>query len=159
MTTLTDLHPRIESLRPCKDALEWLETLDTDDPAAAWQQCERGDWLLWVADRAGVDRTAVVAAACDCAELALVHVPAEEDGLRLAIETARAWCRGEATLEEVHAAADVAYVVAYAAYAVAAVYASYAAYARADALRRCADLVRQRITAEMVVEAMMEETG
>jgi hypothetical protein len=47
----------------------------------------------------------VVRAACDCARTALRYVPGGEDRPRLAIETAEAWCRGEATEQEVCAAA------------------------------------------------------
>jgi len=96
--------------------------------------------MLWLAIRAGVDRRLVVLAACGCAEPALVHVPAGEDRPRLAVETARRWARGKATIEEVRsasAAAYAAYAAAYAAYAAAyaaaSAAASAAAYAAADA--------------------------
>jgi hypothetical protein len=84
-------------------------------------------------------REKVVLAACACAELALKYVPAGEERPKQAIETARKWARGEATLQEVNAAnaaayADAAYAAASAAYAAAnAAYAAYAAYAAASA--------------------------
>lgn len=53
-----------------------------------------------------VDRHLVVRAACACARTALQHVPDGEDRPRIAIETAEAWCRGEATSEQVRVAAD-----------------------------------------------------
>ena len=123
--------------KACNEAVEWA---GRKSAKGAWQKCERGDWMLWIAAKAGIDRKALVLAACACAEPALKHVRAGDDRPRLAIETARAWCRGEATIKEVRkavlaadAAADAA---AYAAYAVAAYAAdAYAAdaYAAADA--------------------------
>ena len=93
----------------CRPALEWLQARTL---AEAWEQSERGDWLLWLAAKAGVDRRRLVMAACACARLALVHVPPGEERPRVAIETAEAWCRGEATIEQVRKAcrnADAAY--------------------------------------------------
>ena len=111
-----------------------------------WRDCERGDWLLWLAAEAGVDRRAVVTAGCACARTALQYVPAGEERPRRAIELAEAWARGEETLETVRAAADAAdafdavgNATAYAADAAreacdAAIYvASYAANAAANA--------------------------
>jgi hypothetical protein len=112
----------------CEEARKWArgKTL-----RQAWAQCPRADWMLWLAGRVGVDRRQLVLAACACAETALMHVKPGEDRPRKAIETARAWCRGEATIEGVRAAADAAAAyAAYAAYADAA-YAAYAAYADA----------------------------
>jgi len=118
----------------CRESLKWLEGRDLTQ---AWAECERGDWLLWHAAKAGIDRKRLVMAACACARLALVHVRAGEEGPRITIETAEAWCRGEATIEQVRearrnaaAAADDAYAAAAAA-ADAAYDAAYAAYAAA----------------------------
>lgn len=91
----------------CKDAVAWCHTQSTYE--IAWATCERADWLLWLAGRlcpglGTPEHHALVLAACDCAETALVHVPAGEDRPRLAIETTRAWVRGEATIDDVRAA-------------------------------------------------------
>jgi len=113
------------------EGFEWA----ADKPLQeAWETCHRGDWMLWAAEKVSVDRKLLVAAACDCAELALPYVPSDEDRPRIAIETARKWLRGEATLEEVRAAAyaSSAYDAAYAAYAYAAYADSAAAYAAAS---------------------------
>jgi hypothetical protein len=120
-------------LRPCAEAVVWCRT--QPDAETAWAACERPDWLFWLLGRTGAERRLLVLAACDCAEPALVHVPAGEDRPRLAIETARAWARGEATIEEVRRArqaAAAAYAAAYAA-AAAAAYAADAAAAAAYA--------------------------
>jgi len=161
MTDLTKLAEKFEGvewlkkiarLDPCEEALIWLK--DQPSLKEAYTNCARGDWLLWLARRLEIDRKLIVLAACECAEQSLKYIPKGEDRPRQAIETARAWTRGEATLEQVRAtataadaaAADAAaaYAAAYAAYAAdayayayaaayAAGYADYAAYADADA--------------------------
>ncbi len=113
-------------LGACEESIEWSAT--QPDSATAWAACERPDWLLWLAGRTATTaehRQAIVLAACDCARTSLMYVPAGEDRPRLAVEAAEAWCRGEATVEEVRHA----YAAANAAYANAAAYAAYAAYA------------------------------
>ena len=134
--------PLLRHLGACVDAIQWVGDRDL---LAAWQDCERADWMLWLAgkmcDQSGwPTRRQVVLAACACAERALIYVPLGEERPRLAIETARRWARGDVnvTLARVRAAdaADAAYAyAAYAAYAAAA--------ARKAALREMADLLRQ----------------
>ena len=117
------------------DALAWARATP-GEPEALWTACPRGDWLLWLAGTAGVDRRAVVNAACACAREALVHVPDGEDRPRLAIEAAEAWTRGGATLKAVRRAVRAAGTApAYAAaVAAAAAYADDAAAVAAAAV-------------------------
>jgi len=165
---------RLRALNACPVALDWAASLPPETTEeAAWSACGRADWLLWVAARLGVDRPLVVLAACACARTALPvwerQYP-EDRRPHTAIETAEAWARGEASLEQVQAAA-AAYAV-YAVYAAdaaaalaaasaaSAVYAAYAVYAAdaasaaaayADAAatrdnpRTMSDIVRQHI--------------
>ena len=53
----------------------------------------------------GVLASLVVMAACKCARLALKHVQKGEDRPLKAIQTAEAWCKGKATIEQVRAVA------------------------------------------------------
>jgi len=122
----------LEKLSACKWAVEWVA--EQPSAAAAWRNCERGDWMLWLLGRlsgelGSAKRKRLVLCCCQCARLALTHVPAGEDRPRLAIETAERWARGEGpTLSDVRAAADAAD----AAYAASAADAAYvAAYADA----------------------------
>ena len=138
MPTTLDL---IRDFLPCSDAAAYAA--QHTDPAEAWESCERGDWLLWLAARAGVDRRDLVRASCAVARRALQHVPEGESRPRIAIETAEAWARREVTIAAVRdaaadatfasAGASAAYAYAYASAAAAAAYASAAAYAAADA--------------------------
>jgi hypothetical protein len=136
MPTTLDL---IRDFLPCSDAAAYAA--QHTDPAEAWESCERGDWLLWLAARAGVDRRDLVRASCAVARRALQHVPEGESRPRIAIETAEAWARREVTIAAVRdaaadatfASADAAAAYASAAADAAAAYASAAAYDAADA--------------------------
>lgn len=152
----------------CSPAVAWVGRQSLE---AAWRLCDRGDWMIWLAMVAGVDRRIVVGAVCECVRPALVHVSNGEDRPRVAIETTEAWCRGEATIEDVRRASyaghavRAAYTAVYAARAAtshtsdaAAAYASEAAYAAAyaESLAQSAAIVRSRIPLEMVQAAMEE---
>jgi hypothetical protein len=167
---------KLTKLGACHEAVEWART--QPDWETLWNNCERGDWMLWLLGKlAGGPRSKsrklLVLAACDCAELALKYVPLGEDRPKEAIETARKWARGEATIAQVRKTADaVAAATAYAvnaakaayavnaakaAYAVNAATAAYAAYwaayaaywvtakatAKKETLKKCADIVRK----------------
>lgn len=162
---------RLAALKACPEAREWVgkKTL-----AAAWKTCPRGDWMIWLSAKAGVDRRLIVEAACRCAESALGLVSEGDERPINAIATARRWICGEATLDEVRIAADAApgsSAAAYAAYAAYAVNISYvAAYscyltahavnasasaADADAAAAVtADLVRQVVSSADVATAL-----
>jgi hypothetical protein len=130
----------VETLRrlgACGEAIEWVEAQGDASGYALWQRCDRADWLVWLAVRAGLRRE-VVELLCDCVEPLLADVPAGEERPRIAIETARRCVRGEATAQETSAAGYAAYTyaAAFAAYALAnpAAAARFAAYAAWTAL-------------------------
>ncbi len=143
----------------------WLE---------AWETCEDARWMLSAAVTEGVDRRLVVRAACACARTVLDRVPAGEERPRRALETAEAWTRGEATLDQVEQTASAAYGTssfgAYAAYAAshASANASFAVAAAAAAaaasntwqisLARLAEVVRGEIATWAVLRSASEST-
>ena len=147
----------LTKLGACTEAVKWA---GRKTPKKAWETCKRGDWLLWIASKLDIDRKKLVLAACACARTALKYVPVGEDRPRIAIETAEAWTRGEATIEQVRtaayaasAAADAAYAAARAAYA-----ASAAAHAAAHAAARkdIADIVRKIIPFSVICKAIAD---
>jgi hypothetical protein len=163
--SLLNNRSELNGSRACNEAQEWFNSLSSDTTLQmAYEQCQRADWMLWLfgkmADKTGwLTRKQVVLLACDCAETALKYVPNDENRPRLAIEAARKWVRGEATLQEVkdaaahaaiyaaaYAAAHATYAAAHAVYAAdaAAHAATYAAYA-ADAAAHAADAHMSRI--------------
>ena len=157
----------LTDLDACDDAIKWAA--QQRNRQQAWQDCERGDWMLWYAGRVAggkvgsKQRKRLVLCACECARLALPYAGENKDVATKAIETAEAYCRGETTEQEVRvtadaafAAADAAYYAYYtavraaanAAYAAYAVYSARAARAAIDApytqtLAKCADIVRK----------------
>jgi len=150
----------LASIDACSEAVQWVGDRDLK---TAWSECDRGDWMLWLCvkmeGRKGwPTRKQIVIVACDCAELSLPIYEKKypkDNRPRKAIEIARKWTDGEATIEEVrsaayaaYAAADEAAYAAYdAAYAAAADAAYDAAYAAAHTarLRECADICRKRL--------------
>ena len=169
----TEIKQKLIDLDACREAREWA---DRKTLSEIWEQCPRGDWMLWLARRAGVDKRTMTAAKADCAAT-IKHLMKDPRSIK-ALETAQAYGRGEATDDELAAAADAAaaaaaayaayaaaaYAVAAAAYADAA-YAAYAASAAAYAAAaadadayaarkqsqiRTAEIVRSIITIEML---------
>lgn len=195
---LSALQDLLLDLGACEEARAWA---GDRDPRTAWAECERGDWLLWLAGRAGIDRRTLVQAACDCAELAWPHARGTDTLLTcmLAVHVTREWCDGRADLDDVravaaaaaaaaahtdaladaaagYAAAHAAYAAYNAAYAAHAAHSAYdaadAAYAAAHAgyaaawdasrvavLRKAADLVRARISVELIEQAIGAKRG
>ena len=97
---------KLESMGACVDVVDWASEYPSWE--VAWDSCERADWLLWFSIKLA-DRKLVVLAACACARTTLHLVPKGEERPRLAIETAEAWTRGEATIDEVRKATDDAH--------------------------------------------------
>ena len=97
---------KLKKMGACEAAVGWCGDRTA---AQAYTDCERAEWMLWVATRIDIDRKLLVLAACACAETALKYVPAGEDRPRKAIETARAWCAGKATLDDVVATSAAAW--------------------------------------------------
>jgi hypothetical protein len=127
------LSKKLESMNACPEAVEWTKGKSLSE---AWRGCKRADWMLWllgrmVGNKGWPTHKQVVLLACDCAELALRHVPDDETRPAEAIRAARRWCRGRATIEKVRRAAYAAYAADAAAEAARAAYA--AAFAAADA--------------------------
>jgi hypothetical protein len=139
------------NLNACRDSIAWVEENKIETPADAWAKCERGDWMLWLADKRKLDPKKLVFLACQCARTALKYT--KDERVLKCIETAEAWTRDEATIEDVKSARKNAYA-AYAAYDAYAAYAAYAAAtatdaayaaARIKAIKECADIVRKHL--------------
>jgi len=105
--TNPELRKHLAGRYACKEAMEWLG--DDRDSTRMWDECERPDWLLWYATN-HVPLEQLVLAACDCAETSLFYLPEGENRPRIAIETARKWAVGEASLEDVKKAAKASLI-------------------------------------------------
>jgi hypothetical protein len=127
-------------LNACKEAREWAGDKTAEQII---NECYRGDWLLWLAQRVDVDFQLLTLAKGKCANT-VRHLMKDERSIK-AVDTAIAFGEGKADRNELaaaanaaaytaaYAASDAASDAAYAAYtaANAAAYAAYAAYAAA----------------------------
>ena len=93
----------LEQLRACKEARVYRKQFKTFKEA--WDNCPRGDWMLWIASRAKVDKRKLTLAKGKCAEL-VIHLMKDQrsiDAVKAAINY------GEGNIDEVElAAADAA---------------------------------------------------
>ena len=148
----------INKYSPCKKALIFRAKFKTFQEA--WQACPRGDWMLWIADKVGVDKKLLTLAKGMCAGT-VRHLMKDERSLK-AVDTAIAYGRGKATKEQLDAAADAADAAAYdadaydaAAYAATDAYDAADVYAATDAARvknqkQTADICRDILTVEIM---------
>lgn len=97
----------LRSLGACAESLRYVAA-HGDDAVSALVECPDRRWLTWLAGAlmacGHLDRRVIVLCACASARTALRYVPAGEERPLRAIETAEAWCRGEATIEDVRTA-------------------------------------------------------
>lgn len=111
--TITLTLNAIRAHRPCEDGWKKLlahlgKTKADDEPFPLLTVLESNGLAdaIWCFRALGPEhRKVLVAFACDCAERALKYASRGDDRPRIAIETMRAWLRGEASLEQVEKAA------------------------------------------------------
>ena len=95
----------ISKYSPCMEAMEFRSSYKTFKEA--WEACPRGDWMLWIAKKAGVDLLKLTTAKALCANT--VRHLMRDDRSTNAIDVALRFGKGEATREELDAAAADAY--------------------------------------------------
>ena len=169
-------HEWLESNDACDEAMKWLGDRTIQQ---TWDECERGEWLAWWLGKAGLDDSTLRLIACD-----MVRYTPLSDGRtvwdlltdersRNAVEVTERYAVGEATDKELQAAWELAWSVARdapsaaaweaprsAAWAAAGDAARSAAWGTAWAAARDAagkaqaDLLRKRVSWQMVEELM-----
>jgi len=102
---------KLNKMAPCREAIEWAK--NQPNKQAAWDQCERGDWMLWLlgglsGPSGSEKRKKLVLASCDCAATALKYSGENRKVAEKAIRSTRMWARGKASIEDVRAASDSA---------------------------------------------------
>jgi hypothetical protein len=114
----------LKSINACSDAIEWAESKTVEEVVT---ECHRGDWLLWLAKKCGVELQPLTLAKGHCANT-VRHLMSDERSVK-AVDVAIAFGEGRATRDELNAATAAAYAAAYAATdaAAAAAAATYAA--------------------------------
>jgi len=117
----------LKSVNACQPAIDWAGDKPVEQVVA---ECHRGDWLLWLAQKCGVELQPLTLAKGHCANT-VRHLMTDKRSTR-AVDVAIAFGKGRATREELDTAAYAAAAAA-AAYADAYAAASAAAYAAAAA--------------------------
>src|SRR3990167_8738911 len=129
----------INQFKPCLDAAKYYDACKSSKEA--WNNCPRGDWMLWIALKLGVNIKILTLAKVHCA-LTMKHLIKDKRSIK-ALEVALKFANNKATLKELKIAANVANVAADAAADdadVAAYVANTAADAAADAAAHAADV-------------------
>jgi hypothetical protein len=141
---ITNLHEFLTNNNACDEAKLWASNKSWNE---IYNTCHRGDWLLWLFKLTNPnDLQAITLAKAHCANT-VRHLMKDERS-KNAIDVAIAFGNGNATREELNAAAYAAYAAYAAAYAYAAAdaaaYAAAYAYAYADAAAYAADAARTK---------------
>ena len=97
----------INQFKPCLDAAKYYDTCRSSKEA--WNNCPRGDWMLWIALKLGVDVETLTLAKIYCA-LTIKHLIKNKRSIK-ALEVALKFANGKATLEELKIAVNSAYIV------------------------------------------------
>jgi hypothetical protein len=126
-------------LNACREAIEWAGDRTIEQIV---KDCDRGDWLFWLAKKIGIERQPLTLANGHCANT--VRDLMKNERSTEAVDMAIAFGEGRATMEELNNAAAASYAAAAASYAAnaasyAADAASYAANAAAGAAYAAAD--------------------
>lgn len=126
----------LHSVDACQPAIEWAGDKPVEQIVA---ECHRGDWLLWLAKKCGVELQPLTLAKGHCANT-VRHLMSDERSL-IAVDVAIAFGEGKATREELDTAASAASAASYEAAAYSAIYsaADAAADAAASAASAAAD--------------------
>lgn len=102
---------QLTALDACRDAIKWASAFPTLQ--AAWDACERGDWMLWLVGRLDTSEPysdeRKPLARC-CLEVALQAWEQMPKAGRDCIELHERWCAGEAlATDDLRAAGAAAY--------------------------------------------------
>jgi hypothetical protein len=126
----------LKSLEACQTAIDWAGDKTIEQVVA---DCHRGDWLLWLAKKCGVELQPLTLAKAHCVNT-VRHLMTDERSIK-AVDVAIAFGEGRATRDELDTAAYANAAAAAYAYANAAAYAkayANAAFAAAAAAAACA---------------------
>ena len=123
---------KLKKLSACSDARVWVAT--QRNYKEAWQNCERGDWMLWLAKALNVDDRKLTLAKYHCVNQ-VRHLMEDQRSID-ALNAALKYANGEINEDELNTAATDAadaYIAAATAATATAAGAAYAAVAAATA--------------------------
>jgi len=94
----------LKSVDACQSAIDWAGDKPIEQVVA---ECHRGDWLLWLAKKCGVELQPLTLVKGHCANT-VRHLMTDESSLK-AVDVAIAFGEGRATRQELDDAASAAY--------------------------------------------------
>lgn len=86
---MADIATQLRGAEACRPALEWIQAEGYSELREVWDNCERGDWLLWFVHILGVNPQLVMQTAIECARV-VADTPRGRRRSDLAFELARA---------------------------------------------------------------------
>ena len=81
---------QLNKLNACNEAVNWVGEKDLK---TAWQECERGDWMLWYLQKTELDIRKLTLIKAECANL-VKHLM-EDERSKKAVDAAIAFGNGE----------------------------------------------------------------
>ena len=100
----------LQEYNACKESIKWIKQNNIQSLEEAWNICERGDWLLWMATRLSIDKRKLVLCAALYAHTIVQHM--EDARSRDAVRIVFLWGRGKATDEQLSYARKAAWKAA-----------------------------------------------
>ena len=120
---MTRLEAKLHRLVACEHAEIWAATQKCSFQES-WDNCHRGDWMLWILRNSEHDYKKNILVSCQIARTVLKHVPDDEKRPLKAIRAAEDWVKGKATLKEVEETSKAAKKLGNSDASLAAAYAS-----------------------------------
>lgn len=113
----------LKKYRACGPLIDWVEENGYLDFKDAWNNCPRGDWMLWIAQKLDIDIRTLTLAKALCVNTVrhLMEDQRSKDALLVAIK----FGRGKASKKELADASASAYAAYLAAYTAIVAYAAY----------------------------------
>jgi hypothetical protein len=152
----------LENIHACREAREWAADKTIEEVV---EQCDRGDWLMWLAQRLDVEERSFILAKAHCANT--VRHLVKDARVLPAIDTAFDYAADKATIDDVRASVASVSSIDNSHYECSEFFASYAAridsacaayaacafataYAAATNKKETADICRKYIGQEII---------
>jgi len=139
---------KLKKTGACIEAIEYVQSCRNYRPV--WNKCERGDWMLWIAKKIGIDNKILTHAKYLCANQ-VRHLMKDKRSIA-ALDACKDYVEGKITRKQLDADAAAAYAAAAA--AAAAAYAAVdvavddddAAAVQKESLEKSVDICREILT-------------
>ena len=125
---------KLEKLNACGEAILYVRTQKS--VAEAWKNCERGDWMLWIAKKLNVDDRKLTMTKATCVKQVehLLKDQRSKDALQACFD----YATGRISREELNILAENAYAAA--------------DVTRINSLKKSADICREYLTEEVLIK-------